>query len=172
MLSLVLRPLRFFVRALIDQDTPRQLALGFALGMLAGLVPKGNLLAVVLMMLICGSKVNLGTATLAAFLFSWVGVLTDPISHEIGQWLLTQDSLAGLWTWLYNLPIVPWTKFNNTVVLGSLVLGLVLLYPVYRLTKPQFAYWQPKLAERFKKFKLAQFLLGAEYAGKLVGDPT
>jgi uncharacterized protein (TIGR03546 family) len=169
MLSLVLRPLRFFARALVDQDSPRQLALGFSLGMVAGLVPKGNLAAVVLMMAIGGSRVNLGTAMLGAFLFSWVGVLTDPVSHELGLWLLSQQPLVSFWTWLYNLPVVPWTKFNNTVVLGSFALGWLLFYPVYRLTKPRFAAWQPRLAERFKKFKLAQILLGAEYAGKLGG---
>lgn len=169
MISLVLRPLRFFARALADQATPRQLALGFALGMVAGLVPKGNLIAVVLMLIICGSRVNLGTAMLGAFLFSWVGVLTDPVSHELGLWLLTRESLTGFWTWLYNLPVVPWTKFNNSVVLGSFLWGWALFYPVYRLSKPRFAAWQPKLAERFRKFKFAQILLGAEYAGKLGG---
>jgi uncharacterized protein (TIGR03546 family) len=161
--------LRFFVRALVDQDTPRQLALGFALGMVAGLVPKGNLIAVALMLIICGSKVNLGTATLAALAFSWVGMLSDPLSHEVGLWLLTQESLHGFWTSLYNMPIVPWTKFNNTIVLGSLVLGLLVFYPVYRLAKNRFAVWQPKWAERLRKYRLAKILLGAEYAGKLGG---
>lgn len=169
MLSFCLRPLRFFARALVDQDTPRQLALGFALGMLAGLVPKGNLIAVGLMLIICGSKVNLGTAALGTFLFSWVGLLTDPMSHEIGIWLLTHESLQAFWTSLYNLPIVPWTRFNNTIVLGSLVIGLLMLYPVYRLAKSRFAVWQPKWAEKIRKFKLAQILLGAEYAGKWGG---
>lgn len=39
-------PLRYFAKALILETTPRQLALGFALGMVIGLVPKGNLIAV------------------------------------------------------------------------------------------------------------------------------
>lgn len=169
MLSLCLRPLRFFARALTDQDTPRQLALGFALGMACGLVPKGNLIAVALMLIICGSKVNLGTAMLGAFLFSWVGMLVDPLSHQIGLWLLTQDSLHGFWTILYNMPLIPWTKFNNTIVLGSLLIALGLFYPVYRLSKSRFAVWQPKWAERLRKYRLAKVLLGAEYAGKLGG---
>ncbi len=169
MFWLVLRPLRFLTRALVDQDSSRQLALGFALGMIVGFVPKGNLIAIVLMMAVCGSKVNLGTAMLGAFLFSWVGLLTDPIAHDIGLWLLTQDSLHGFWTALYNLPIVPWTHFYNTIVLGSLLLGLALFYPMYRISEPRFAVWQPKFAERIKKFKLIKILLGAEYVGKLGG---
>lgn len=164
-----MRPLRFFARAIIAQDSSRQLALGFALGMVVGMVPKGNLLAVLLMVLVAGSKVNLGTAMLGAFLFSWLGVLTDPVSHQVGLGLLSNESLAGFWTWLYNLPVVPWTRFNNTVVLGSFLLGLSLFYPIYRLAEPHFAHWQPKLAERFRKYKLTKVLFGAEYAGKLGG---
>ncbi|MCA9067358.1 MAG: TIGR03546 family protein [Planctomycetaceae bacterium] len=169
MFWLVLRPLRFFARAIVDQDSVRQLALGFALGMVVGLVPKGNLIAISLMMIVGASKVNLGTSMMGAFVFSWVGMLIDPISHEVGLWLLTQESLSGFWTWLYNQPIVPWTRFNNTVVLGSFVLGWALFYPVYRITKSRLTVWQPKLAERFQKFKLTQILLGAEYASKLGG---
>ena len=164
-----LRPMRFFARAIVAQDSPRQLALGFALGMLVGLVPKGNLLAASLMIVVAGSKVNLGTAMLSAFLFSWVGMLADPVSHEVGLLLLSNESLAGFWTWLYNLPVVPWTRFNNTVVLGSLLLALVLFYPVYRLSEPRFAAWQPRLAERFRKYRLTKVLFGAECAGKLGG---
>ena len=41
------------------------------------------------------------------------------------------EALKPLWTCLYSLPVVPWTKFNNTVVLGNLVLGLLLYAPVY-----------------------------------------
>lgn len=169
MFWLFLRPLRFFARAVVAQETPRQLALGFAMGMVVGLVPKGNLLAAVLMIVIGGSKVNLGTAMMGAFLFSWAGLIIDPLSHELGLWLLTEESLAGFWTWLYNLPIVPWTRFNNSVVLGSFLLGLALFYPVFRLSEPRFAVWQPKLAERVLKYRLAKILFGAEYAGKLGG---
>lgn len=169
MFWLVLRPLRFFARAIVDQDSPRQLALGFALGMVVGLVPKGNLIAMSLLVIVGASRVNLGTTMLGTFVFSWVGMLLDPVSHELGLWLLTQESLSGVWTWFYNQPVVPWTRFNNTVVLGSFLLGWALFYPVYRLMESRFTVWQPKLAERFQKFKLTQILLGAEYASKLGG---
>jgi hypothetical protein len=55
------------------------------------------------------------------------------------------------------------------VVLGSSILGLLLFYPVYRLSKSRLAVWQPKWAERLRKYRLAKILLGAEYAGKLGG---
>ena len=45
MLASVLRPVRGFVQALLAHDASNQLAAGFALGMVLGLVPKGNLIA-------------------------------------------------------------------------------------------------------------------------------
>ena len=45
--------------------------------------------------------------------------------------LLTAPSLRPLWTTCYNMPLVPYTNFNNTVVLESLVGWLVLVVPIY-----------------------------------------
>lgn len=55
-----LRPVRFFFKALVTDNTPSQLALGFALGVVIGLVPKGNLLAISLMVVLSAIRVNLG----------------------------------------------------------------------------------------------------------------
>lgn len=162
-----LAPLKLLVEALTDQASPRQWAGGFALGMIAGLVPKENLTAVVLMTLLCLLRVNLTAGLLGAFVFSWVGLVTDPLSHRIGLGLLTADSFEPAWTWLFNQPVVPWTDLNNTVVLGSLVLGITWSYPVYRLAAPLFARALPRIGAKLQRFKVVQILTGVELAGKL-----
>jgi len=163
----VLRPFRFLAQALTDQNTPRQIALGFAMGLVVGLVPKDNLIAVVLMSVLCATKVNLGAGMLAAIVFSWVGMLTDPLTHRIGLSLLTAETLKPTWTALYDLPLMPWIGFNNTVVLGSLLLGLTLLYPALRLSEPVIARYKPQVEKRLKNYKIAHLLWGTEWAGKL-----
>ena len=45
MVSLLLQPVRQLALALVANDSPHQVAWGFTLGMLAGLLPKGSLLA-------------------------------------------------------------------------------------------------------------------------------
>lgn len=167
MWHVVIRPLRFLAKALTQQDTPRQLAHGVALGALVGLVPKDNLIAVALMTVLCAARINLGAGMLAAFAFSWIGVLVDPLSHRAGLWLLQQDSLAPFWTWLYNLPVVPWTRFNNTVVLGSLVVGIALYYPLLRLSEPPIARIKPRLEERLRRYRVVKALLGAEWTARV-----
>src|SRR5262249_34346062 len=95
---ILLRPLRYLAQALALETTPRQLAWGFALGMLIGLVPKGNLIAVALMTLFCALRINVASGAAAISLFTWCGMHLDPVSHRLGHWLLTNESLRPLWT--------------------------------------------------------------------------
>jgi uncharacterized protein (TIGR03546 family) len=112
------------------------------LGLVLGLLPKGNLLAVSVSLLILGTRVNLPAAMLSALAFSLVGVHLDSLTHPFGWVLLRHETLQPAWTFLYRLPLVPWTSFNNTVVLGSFTLGLTLFYPTYVLSHAVFQRWQ------------------------------
>ena len=163
---LILKPLRMIVRALADQSTPRQLSFGLAIGILVGLVPKGNLLAVVLAMILAASRVNLGVAGAAVLCSTLLSPLLDPLSHRIGLFLLEHPDLQPTWTWLYNQPIAPWTAFNNSVVLGSFVLGLILLYPAHRLTRPLFEKYSGTAGKWARRFWLTRALLGAEWVSR------
>ncbi|MFH1920956.1 MAG: TIGR03546 family protein [Planctomycetota bacterium] len=162
MLLHLIRPVRFLAKVFTAAATPRQLALGFALGMLIGLVPKGNLIAATLMVVLLGTRVNLGTGLTGAVLFSWVGMLADPLTHRIGAALLTQASLEPMWAWLYQLPLAPWTAFNNTVVLGSLLFGLWLFYPIFRITELAARRCQPWAVEKLGKYRIIELLWGTE----------
>jgi uncharacterized protein (TIGR03546 family) len=149
-------------KALIVETTPRQLAWGFALGMVIGLVPKGNLIAVALMTLFCALRINLAAGTGSIALFAWLGMYLDPVSHRLGHYLLTHESLQSLWTKLAGMKVVPWTDFNNTVVLGSTLIGLAALLPVYFATRPVFARIAPKLSEHIKKYRVVTVLYGGQ----------
>jgi uncharacterized protein (TIGR03546 family) len=162
-----LRPFRFLAQALLLDATPAQLAWGFALGMVIGLVPKGNLIAVCLMTLLCALRVNFAAGTLGIFAFTWAGMYLDPYSHRLGHFLLTHPSLQSLWTSLYDTNVVPWTSFNNTVVLGSTLIGLTMVFPVYRLSHPIFARYAPLWAEYVRKYRVVQVLHGGELTGNL-----
>lgn len=162
-----LRPLRFFVRALVEDTEPRQMALGFALGMTIGLVPKGNLIAIALMVTLGVVRVNLGIGMLTAFAVSLFAGLLDGLTDQIGRSLLLHEPLRPLWTDLHNLPLGAWTSFNNTVVLGSFTLGVALFLPVFFASKPVFAKYTPDLSEKLQKTKLYHLLLGGELTSKL-----
>lgn len=154
------RPVRYLLTAVRDNDSPRQLACGVALGMLIGLVPKDNLTAVVLGVLLLMLRTNLAVAALSAFCFSCIGGWADPLTHRIGYWLLTRPSLQGFYAGLFELPVIPWTRLNNTVVAGNLVFGLVLFYPVYELSRVTIEFCLPRMAERIRRTKCYAFVYG------------
>lgn len=162
-----LRPMRLLLKALLREATAGQLAAGFAMGVLIGLVPKGNLIAITLGIMLAASRANLGIAAATIFACSFVSPALDPLSDEIGAWLLGHPSLSDFWTRLYNQPVMPWTDFNNSVVLGSTVLGIVLWYPMFRLSHPVFERYSGRLMNWAKKAWLIRLLLGAELVDRV-----
>ncbi|QDU79337.1 hypothetical protein Pla110_10450 [Polystyrenella longa] len=166
-MRLLLSPVRFLVETLTEASNTSQMAWGFTLGMWIGLVPKDNLLAIGLMTLLYMLRVNLSAALMSAFIFSWVGFLLDPLSHRLGEFLLHLPVLESTWTFLYNQPFVPWTNFNNTVVLGSFVVGAIALYPTARYSRPFFEWFTPRCKERLERFRIVRLIQGAEIAASL-----
>ncbi len=163
----LLRPFRLFFKALVVDATPSQMAFGLAFGVLVGLVPKGNLLAIGLMMLLCSLRVNLGVGLATVFVTTWAGMLLDPMTHRIGEFLLKNETLKPLWETMYDTALLPWTDFNNTVVLGSFVVGVGAFVPLYFLSRPIFGLLTPRLVTWAQRFRLVSLLWGGELTGKL-----
>ena len=64
--------------------------------------------------------------------FSLLAVIFAPLLHGLGLAILTGlPFLKGLWTGLYNAPLAPFTRFNETVAMGGFVLALLLIAPNY-----------------------------------------
>ena len=123
----LLKLLQSLVKTLHSDGTPGQVAAGMALGAALGLTPLMSVHNLVIVALVCVLNVSFGGAMLGWLLFVPVGFALDPIFDRIGaKLLLDTPSLTPLWTSWYNTPAVPYTSFNNTVLLGSVVGWLVL----------------------------------------------
>lgn len=163
----LLRPIRLFLRAMLTGSTPSQMSLGLACGVLLGLIPKGNLLAISLALLIAATRANLGVVAAAATICTYLAHWIDPLSDRVGRFVLTLPSLQGFWTDVYNTPGMPWTNFNDSVVMGGFLIGLLLIGPLYFLTQSVFAEYMDIFAERAKTWRLTRLMLGAEWADRL-----
>ncbi len=156
-------PLRLFkdvLLALHGGGEPRHLAAGFALGAALGLVPKGNLCAAAFFLLFFLLNVDKGMAFLSAGVFTGLGYAFDSVAHKLGLTLLRAEALRGLWTALYDLPIIPLTRFNNTVVLGNLILGLLLYAPLYFGFLKALSYYDARVRARVEAMPLIKALKG------------
>ena len=163
---------RLFVSTLRGTETPRQLASGVAIGMLIGLIPNDSLLVPVLITVVLATHVNLFAAAVSAIAFSWIGFLCDDLLHRLGAQLLTLPSLQSTFIWASEAPLLPWTRFNNTVVAGSVLLGVCLLYPCYHLSSQFFERATPWLHRKLVAFRMYRFLAATpgEKALPEVGD--
>ena len=161
---LILRPLRLLFKALVIESTPTQMSYGLALGMLMGIVPKGNLLAIVIGFCVAATRVNLAVAACAAVALTFMSAWFDTTFDQVGVFVLSQPGLRGFWEALYDTPLMPWTDFNNSIVMGSFVCGLILLWPVHRISRPVFQKYSEKLARHIRHWWITKLLLGAEWA--------
>lgn len=147
-----------FFRALNEKASPRALAGGFALGAIIGLTPKGSLHNAVILVLIFLLPVNKSASLVSLALFSMVAYLLDPMFNRVGESLLTSSPLQGVWTALYNAPVVPWTSFNNTLVLGSLAVALILFVPIFSVTSQVVTKYRERVVAVASKWKIIHLI--------------
>lgn len=150
-----------FIKVLRSGESPPLIAGGFAMGFFVGLTPFWTLQNMLLLAIAILTKVNLSAVFFALFLFSFVAFLFDPLFHDLGYAVLVNvESLQGLWTTLYNWPIVPFSRFNNTVVMGSALTALVLALPVYYLANKGIIAYRRTWGEKIEKSKLVKAVKG------------
>jgi len=145
------------VRVMHSETDPRQISLGFALGMIPGLTPLTSPHNLLVLLAILFIRVNIGAALLSWGVFKILAYALDPLFHQIGLLLLVQVGfLQALWTSLYNAPLIPYTCFNNTIVMGSLIFSLLAFYPVYWGGRLMVVKYRETLMERFNRLKIVQ----------------
>jgi uncharacterized protein (TIGR03546 family) len=154
---LLLRLLQKLVKTLNSDGTPGQVAMGIAAGSILGLTPLLNLHNLIAIAAIALLNISFPAAMLGWVLFEPVGFLLDPVFHRIGAALLTDTPpLMATWTEMYNTPVVPFSNYNNTVVLGSLIGWAVLSVPIFLLARLGVARYRERILTRLKKTKLFQ----------------
>lgn len=158
----LLKLLQSLVKTLHSEGTPGQVAAGIALGSALGLTPLMNLHNLIVFALIVILNVSFGGGMLGWALFVPVGFALDPAFHRIGRALLEWPALHPTWESWYNTPLVPYTNFNNTVVLGSVVGWLVLLIPIFLLSRFGVARYRATIGERVRRSKFYQAITASK----------
>jgi uncharacterized protein (TIGR03546 family) len=147
----LLKLIQSIIKTLHSAGTPGQVAAGMALGSALGLTPLMNVHNLIIFSLLVLLNVSFGGGMLGWMLFVPVGFLLDPLFHSIGLSLLEAPSLRPLWTSWTNTPVLPFTNFNNTVVLGSFVGWVVLAVPIFFASRYGIARYRATVGERVRQ---------------------
>lgn len=153
-MSLLFKQIFNFLKLLNSDTGHNQLASGLACGLILGFAPFLSLQTVLVLFLVFIFRIQLGAAFLSAFFFKFIAFLVDPLSNILGKWMLENPSLRDLYVEMYNMPIIPLTRFNNSIVMGSLVLSLLLAPVAFFVFKALIIKYRIVVVARFQQTKI------------------
>lgn len=92
------------------------IAAGMALGIVLGFSPILSLQSMLVFLVVLMFRVQMGAALLSMGLFKLIAPALTPLFHAVGEIVLSVEALLPVYRTLYTLPVVPLTRFYNTVV--------------------------------------------------------
>lgn len=143
---------------LSSETGENQLAAGIVCGMILGFSPGLSLQTVLVFTLLFFFRIQMGMAFGSAVFFKLLAYGLDPIFHSMGCSILETESLRPLFVSLYNMPIVPWTRFNNSITMGAGAVALILAIPVFFLSKVLIRKYREKIVAKIRETKFWRVL--------------
>lgn len=152
-MTLLLKQIFALIKLLHSDNETTSIAWGVSMGFILGMTPAFSLQTVLVFMLLFIFRIQIGAAFLTAFFFKFIAFFLDPLFNTIGVAVLEMPSLQGVFTELYNMPIVPLTRFYNTIVMGSGVVSIALIPVVFVSAKILIAKYRQGVVEKVKDTK-------------------
>ncbi len=145
-----------FFAAINANSRPGEIAAGFACGILLAMIPFGNLLWFLLFVLFFLLRLHAGTMLLVTAVFKLFIAVSDPLLDFVGRAVLSHPALFEFFTELYNVPFVPLTNFNNSLVTGGLIVGIVIWIPMFFLGRVLITVYRNSLRDKIAESKLVK----------------
>ncbi len=149
---------RKLFKALNSSGKPWQLTGAIILAMFAGFLPSNSLILFDILFLALILNVNFGLFLLFSVIFGGIGYLFDPLFESLGYTVLTNESLNGFFTSLYNSAVFRWSAFNYTLVTGSLLVSLVLSLPMYFVLNKFVTLYRVQFGQKLNEWKLTRWM--------------
>ena len=168
----MLKYIKSFFMALNANAHPGDIAHAVALGLLLAFVPRANLLWAFLFFLTLFIRVNKGAFFISLILLSFITPFADVPVEALGAWVLSLKPLGGVFHALYQTPFVGLTRFNNSLVMGSLLVGIILYAPVAILFTRLVQTYRSKLQPKIIQSKLYQAICNLPFIKIFIDAPT
>ncbi|MBI3608344.1 MAG: TIGR03546 family protein [Nitrospirae bacterium] len=160
----MLRATLKFLHVLNSEAEPGQISLALAFALITGFTPLWSLHNLFVLLLVLILRVNLSAFLLGAAVFSGVAYLLDPVFHRLGLAVLTAQPLNGVWTALYNSTLWKVERFNNSVVMGSLLVSLALFAPTVLALNWAIRQYRARVLAWVKRLRIVQALTATKFA--------
>ena len=151
------------LKILNSDANPSQISMAFGFALISGLLPFFSPFSLLVLLIVFILRVNLSAYLLGTAFFSGLAYLLDPVLHRVGLALLTAAPLEGLWTALYNSTLWRVQKFNNSVVMGSLAVGILCFAPLVLLANALIRRYREHVLAWVKKTRLMQAFTASKF---------
>ena len=109
--------------------SPQCVASGIAIGFILGFIPWDNLISIGLIAVVLMAPIHQVSFLLSLVLTAGLHVALAPVPNAVGAWILSSSWTLECLCRLSSIPLVPWLRLNNTLVLGSVCLGVLTAVP-------------------------------------------
>ena len=155
------------LKALGANSKPSQVANSFCIGFILGVMPKNNLLWWLVFVFFMFVRINKAGYFIMMLLGAFISPYLDPTFHKIGEFVLTYEPLVPVYSKLLEIPFVGFTRFNNTIVCGSLVAGIIAYIPLYIFMLVFIWVWRKWIAPFFNRSKVVKMFFQLPLVRKL-----
>lgn len=159
----MVRMLAKLLKVLNSETDPAQISLAFCFSMLSGFLPFFSPVNILILFVVFVIRVNLSAYFLGTAFFAGIAYLLDSLFHPIGLAVLTAPSLEGLWTAMYNSTIWRIQKFNNTIVMGSFVFGLLFFIPLLFVSNMLIRRYREHILRWVRKTPLMKMITASNF---------
>lgn len=157
-----------FLKALNSNAAAGQVALGMTFGLVLGIIPVSALHWWVILILMYVTNSNLATGAVFTAVFKLVGMALGPVFDSAGYTVLTNPGLENFFTGLYNIAIVPFTRYYNTVVMGTTLISLILFVPAFFVFRAMVRGYRSGVRDKLAETKLFKTFMKLPLVGKII----
>ena len=151
------------LKILNSDARPIQIALAIALAILAGINSLFSIIGLITLVSLFLLRANLSTYFALTAVFSLLSIALAPVLSGIGESVLTAPGLTPLFTDLYNQDWFRLFGFNNTLIMGSALVSILLFVPVLLASKQLVVKYRQALMAFVNKFKVVQTLKASKF---------
>lgn len=146
------------IAVLNSKTNPSEIALGVVMGMYAGFLMGAPLILVIIFMLLVVLNANMSVFFLSIMIFKLLAFGVDFAGDKLGYAVLTMDAVKAAGASMMSMPLVPFTKFNYTVIMGNFIIALALTPLVWIASVKFVPFYRTKIQSKVEKFGIVKMI--------------
>ncbi|BCE02292.1 TIGR03546 family protein [Marinicellulosiphila megalodicopiae] len=154
----MLKMIASLLKSISNDSNPYQLAFAVSFAMVFSFLPFFTFLSIIVLFCLLSFRINLAMFLLGCAFFKTLAFSIDPLLIKVGESVLMQASLTGMFDSAFNSDFLRLFHFNHTLVMGAMVVSFVCFVPVLFISKILIVRYRVHLLTRINKLHIVQLL--------------